>query len=210
MYSSQRPPDLRVIRNRLKSLLWNCFWNRLLTTAVFELRFHFAHSRYRNSQKCWFVVISTVKPAWLSTQAVPVPAQVSCAPPQMPHLFSLCSWCGLLVPPWPSLMSTDLSGGPWTGLTLVTRPNPFTFLGDCGAVSHHWQGLFNAYLIHLPFGITHNGFEFYNFLLFKLHYISLEVGSNIHFQPSFFFLTQQAFLSSRCDEKACFHYYFLF
>lgn len=95
----------------------------------------------------------------------------------------------LLLSPWPSLRSTDLTGDPWTGLTLtlVTRPDLLTFLGDCEAVSHQSQGLFNAYLIHLPFRILHNGFKFYNFLLFKLHYFSLEVGSNIHSQPSFLF-----------------------
>lgn len=101
--------------------------------------------------------------------------------------FLTCPACGFLVCPWPSLMGTDLSGDPCTGLTLVTRPDLFTSLADCGSVSRHWQGLFNAYLIHLPFGIIHNAFKFYNYLLFKLHYFSLEVGSNIDFQPSPFF-----------------------
>lgn len=93
----------------------------------------------------------------------------------------------------------------------VTRPDLFSFLGDCGSVSHQWQGSFNAYLIHFPFGIIHNDFKLYNYLLFKLHYFFF--GSRQQHSLSIlliFFLPQQAFLSSRCDEKACFHYYFLF
>lgn len=130
-----------------------------------------------------------MQPAWLPTQAQAgtAPAQVSSASPQVPHLSSLCSWRGLLVSPWPSLMSTDLSGDPWTALTLVTRPDLFTFLGDCGAVSHQWQGLFNAYLIHLPFGIIHNGFKFYNFIYLNYIIFLWKKAAAFTFNPNFFF-----------------------
>lgn len=116
--------------------------------------------------------------------------QVSHAPQaalaQVPHWsLTLSCWSGFLIWLWTYLTNTDLSGDPWTVIDLGYhhQTSSSQFSGVLWAVPHQWQGLFNPYLNHLPFGIIPRSFKYYYYLLFKLHHFSLEVITNTHFQP---------------------------
>lgn len=113
---------------------------------------------------------------------------------------------GFLLWPWAWGHIQDLSGDLWSVADPCYHHQICSahFVGVLLVVPHQWKGLFNPRLKHWPFGITPSSFKYYNYLLFKSHFSSLEIVSNIHFQPSSVFFPNRLFYQADMIKKHIF------